>query len=304
MAFEADALRREAGLNVPQVYVAKVTPHLAFDLAVPVPDGALNVPQATLATWGVTVEQAFAQARENDAADLAKPWLVSAKHPGLFRSPWQDTRDGARMMSPRAFSMPLRGQAVALLPTPSTLLVAGSEDEQGLVHVAEMARATVEREKRLHVLRAFQLSEDGAGWEDWMPPRRHGAYRAFRLLEAMQEQKEYAQQAELVEAVARAKGADAMPLPRLEMLVSNVTGEVMTVTAWRGGRPTALPKADTIVLRRGAKTLGLAAWDDLLRAVPGVLEQGPGYPTRYLALDFPEDWQLAGVELRPWRDAP
>lgn len=170
--------------------------------------------------------------------------------------------------------------------------------------MAEFARQEVQRTDRQHVLRAFRLAADGAGWEDWLPPRRHRAYGAFRALEAIQERREYAEQADLVDAVARAKGTESVPLPRLDVLAESVTGEVMTVTTWRAGRPTALPKADAIVLRRGAKTLGLVMWDDLVRAVPGAIHEGQGYPLRHVALDFPEDWQLGDVEIRPWREGP
>jgi hypothetical protein len=304
MAFEADALRREAGQPVPRVWTAALTPHLSLEMVVPVHEGVLNIPIETLAAWGVTVEEALDAARRHDLDDARKPWLVSAKHPGLFRSPWQDGRDGARMLTGHALSMPLHGRAVAVLPAPSMLLVAGSDDEQGLRHVAEKALSEVERTGRQHVLRAFRIAADGGGWDDWLPPPRHPAYAAFRMLQALQERREYAEQADLVDALARAKNMDAMPLPRLEALMAPATGVVMTVTTWRAGRPAALPKADAIVLRRGAKTLGLVMWDDLIRAVPGAIHEGQGYPVRHPALDFPEDWQLSGVELRPWSEPP
>lgn len=266
--------------------------------------GSLTVPVETIARWGVSHEAAFQRAKENDDHDARRPWLTSPERPGLFRSPWQDTRDGGRMINPRTFGMPLRGRPVVMLPKPSMALMAGSEDAVGLVHLAEVTRREVEAWGRVFVLRAFRMGADGESWEDWMPAPSHRAYPTLRLLQAQQERREYGEQADLVDALARAKGTDAMPLPRLEVLHPAVAGEAMTVTTWRSGRPTALPKADPIVLKRGAKTLGLALWDDLVRALPGVFERGPGQPTRYIALDFPEDWQLAEVDLRPWREGP
>jgi hypothetical protein len=75
---------------------------------------------------------------------------------------------------------------------------------------------------------------------------------------------------------------------------------VMTVTTWRSGKPAALPKADAIVLRQGAKTLGIVMWDELQQALPGQLTRLRGYPARYLATDFPEGWQLGSLDLKPW----
>ena len=77
--------------------------------------------------------------------------------------------------------------------------------------------------------------------------------------------------------------------------------QVLTLTTWRAGKPAALPKADAILLKRGAGTLGVARWDDVTRALgPSALAPMPGYPARYLALDFPEEWQLGGLALSPW----
>jgi hypothetical protein len=73
------------------------------------------------------------------------------------------------------------------------------------------------------------------------------------------------------------------------------------MTTWASGRPTALPKADGIVFRRGGEVLGWAPWEDVERALPGALKALPGYPLRFLGTDFPEDWQLGTLDLRPWQ---
>jgi hypothetical protein len=298
----ADELRRQAGAGPAPVYSANLTPHLALELAVPYPDGSLSVPRVTLEGWGVTAEQAFEAAGQNEAETLHRPWLMDPKWPGVYRSPWQDSRDGGRLMLRRAFSaLPLQGRPVVMLPAPSKMLVAGSDDPVGLSNLADLVLEDFRRTKRHHFLRALCASEDGLAWEDWLPPIEHPTCSRFRTLQALQEVREASEHAERVDEVARAKGHEVLPFARLELVMEARLHLPVTVTTWRAGKPVALPKADGIVLRRGNTDLGLVAWEDFVATLPGTLTKLGGYPARYLASDFPEDWQLGMLELRPWK---
>jgi len=304
MALVAEGMRRQAGLGHAEVWASSITEHLAFELAVPYEDGTLTVPRETLAGWGVTPDEAFRTAATNESHDGGRPWKASPQYPGVYVSPWRDGRDAGRLIFPQLFTrMPLQGRPVVMLPSTNRMLVAGSEDEQGLVHMARLAKKTVDESGVIYVLRTIRLSTDDMAWEDWLPSRGHPAYDAMRQLQAMGERRDYEEHGALVAEVARAKGVEPVVLPRLEVVVSKSTGVVMTVTTWRSGKPVALPKADAIVLRQGAKTLGLALWDDLQQALPGQLKPLPGYPVRHLATDFPEEWQLGGLDLKPWSGA-
>jgi len=50
--------------------------------------------------------------------------------------------------------------------------------------------------------------------------------------------------------------------------------------------------------------LGIASWEDVVSKLPGVLDPLPGYPLRFLASSFPEDWQLAALDLKRWGPPP
>ena len=66
----------------------------------------------------------------------------------------------------------------------------------------------------------------------------------------------------------------------------------------------ALPRADRILFMRGDEVLGHAAWSEVAEAWFGSTDPLPGYPPRYLAERFPEDWQLGGIDLQPWPGPP
>lgn len=194
---------------------------------------------------------------------------------------------------------PLRGRPVAVAPSPNRLLFAGSEDPDGLFHLGRLARRMAERTRAFLFLRPVRMGEDGESWEDWIPPRGHAAWEVLRWAQAVHDRTDYEQQARLARQAAAGKG-EVLPMPPLVLLLAGVGAEVLTLTVWEAGGPCALPKADAILFRREGEILGYTGWDEVVAALPGALEPMPGYPTRYLAADFPEDWQVATLELRPW----
>jgi hypothetical protein len=301
MEIVAEDVRRETGEGPAPTFRAEFTEHLVFELGYPTELGTLTVPLETLGRWGLRPEEAFRQASENLIARSGGDWLVSPEAPGVFRSPWRDGFDVARLVSPALFSrLPLRGRPVVMAPLPSTLLVTGSESEEGLFQLGLAAKRIVDRQRLFHVLRTLRLGADGLSWEDWLPPTGHPANPPLRLLRALQDQRDHEEFADLIRALAAKKKAEAPRMAPLLVRQSVLGAEIATFTVWRSGAAVALPKADAIVFQRGGETLGLADWDDVLRALPKSLKPMPGYPPRFLATDFPEEWQLGEIDLEPW----
>ncbi len=297
----ADARASAQGKVVPTPR-AEFTSHAVMELCVASGAARATVPLASLTAWGISPDVAFQAALHNLAARSEAQWLGSPEAAGVYRSPWKDGFDASRIALPQQFArVPLRGRAVVLAPTPSQLLLAGSDDVDGLFHLARFARRHLEANRTIFMLRALCMGEDGESWDDWEPPRDHAAYDAFRFLRAAQEVYEATEQAALVREMIP-PGQSVLEMPPLEMVQSPL-GETRTVTTWATGRPAALPRADLIVFRRGKETLGFATWEQVERALPDVLFPLPGYPTRYRVTDFPEGWQLDGVGLEPWGGA-
>jgi hypothetical protein len=297
----AEDLRREAAGDATRVVRGELTAHLVFEPVIWLDGVTLAVPLTHLEAWGVEPPEAFAVATGNLARRSAAQWLAATEAPGVYGSPWEDGLDAGRVTLPKVFErVPLRGRAVVLAPTPSRLLLAGSDDPEGLVQLAGLARRALEKTGAFHFLRTLRMTEQGDSWEDWLPPSDHPAHDALRLLRGVEEVRDYENQAALVRR--HAAGAQATPMPPLRVLQSNWGGSPLTVTVWRDGTPVALPVADAVIFRRGEETLGIAPWDRVRRALGGSLRQMPGYPIRWSAAGFPADWQLALLRLEPWTD--
>jgi hypothetical protein len=288
-----------AGLEPRPTYSAEITEHLVFHLGIPMEFGTTEVSADAVHAWGVEPDVAFRRAAENVLARSAGSWLTSSHSPGVMRSPWRDGYDASRLVLPRVIgTAPRRGLPVVIVPTPSMLLVAGSEDEEALFQLALAGRRVVDQEKGIHILRALKMGADGETWEDWLPPPGHPAHESFRFLRVIEERQDYIEQGRLLEEVA--EGREVMAMAPLEIQLQALGGAVRTVTTWNAGPPQALPKADWVVLVREGVTLGAVPWDVLEGAGTPTLTKAPGYPTRYLVEDFPEDWQLSTLDLQPW----
>lgn len=297
---EEDARRQAAGTVMPTPR-AEFTPHLVFEIVVPVEGATLTVAMEALTNWGVDMETAFRTAIKNLASRSDAQWLGSPEAPGVYASPWRDGFDACRVSLPLVFTrVPLHGRPVVVAPTPSQMLFAGSDDTDGLFHMARMARRSLEANKAFHFLRAIRMGDDGESWEDWIPPKDHPAYDPLRLLRGVQEVHEYDKQVALVRQFAP-KDQDVIPMPRLHLVESDFGAQSLTVTVWRSGKPSALPKADAIIFQRDDEVLGFAPWEQVTKALRGSLRPTPGYPTRYMAADFPEGWQVGMLDLKPWR---
>jgi hypothetical protein len=297
----SDQMRSTAAGQKYVLPVAQITEHLGFRLGFVLDTYSLSVPPVTLSSWNVEPDVAFAQATLNLQARSNLQWKESREFPGAYLSHWPDGQAASRLCLPQIFTnVPIRGQPVAMVPTPQTLVVTGSDDEEGLFNLARVGRRKMEGNKLVHLLRTMRLGEDGETWTDWMPAPEHPVYNELRYLRTIQEKLEYDNQARVLAEVT--PEGELMPLPPLEVQLSRFGAMVRTVTRWRDGPRQGLPKADVVVLLRAGQVLGAGIWDQLAAALPWEFEALPGYPTRYLVGEVPEPWQLSGLDLQPWQE--
>jgi hypothetical protein len=304
IALMADDVRRARGSTSGSSVSIDVTEHVVIGLVLRQSATSRMIVSADhLATWGVPPQEAFPAALENLRRLPDVGWGLMNDAPGAYFSQWRDGFDAARLAFPQVFArVPLRGRPVALALSASALAFAGADDAEGLFHLARMARRLYEQSRSYLFLRTIRLGEDGESWEDWMPPGAHPAHAGLRLLRAVNEAGDYEEQAHIVRRAAEGKGT-ALPMPRLEIQQSPIGAEVMTTTRWSAAAPCALPRADAIVFERAGETLGIVPWEVVTARLPDALRPMPGYPARFLASEFPEAWQLATLDLKPWGPA-
>jgi hypothetical protein len=284
-------LRRELdGLRVPRLPFGELTEHLVVELAWPQEDAVSTVLMEDLERWGVTPDAALEAAASvlRTRSEKPAPWLGSTELPGVWRSPWQDRFDASRILFGGGLGLDLEGPPVAVAPDDGCLLVAGAEDEEGLLNLGRAARREIDRRGSFLWLRPLRLGEQT--WAHWLPPPAHGAFASLKLLHAVNERDDYERHGELLQRWIDREGGDTLVSP--VHTLQDPLGNTFTAAEWRAERPVALARADAVLFRRGGEELALAGFARVLEVLGDLLQERPEYPTRYVARSFPEDWQL------------
>lgn len=271
---------------------ALVSEHLATIVTYPIEGGLRSVEQPEFERWGVTFERAHRQACLNLADRSREPWKASPDWPGMFRSPWSDHRDVARLLVPHVIGrLPLRGDPVALAPAEDCLVIAGTQDEKGLLSLAKYARQAVERSHSFSFLRPVRLVRDR--WLPWLPDPTSGAWAGLHLLACVEHATEVQFQNVALARLFAHAGDDVHPAA-MEMRTSPAQLDVRTVAVWEAGRPNVLPRAEALEFRREGTTLAIVPWAAAEEALGDRIPVIEGsYPERRRADEFPEDWQIA-----------
>ena len=113
----------------------------AFDhsLVVDFSEGEVEVTASHLMAWGMEFNGMMNKAKTNLLARGGEERFERSRH-GFYRSTWEDGLDGSRILLPGILRrLRLQGDPVAFLPRKDILLVAGSEDPEGLCRALEGA---------------------------------------------------------------------------------------------------------------------------------------------------------------------
>lgn len=289
-------LRHELeGLKVPNLPAAELTEHLVVELAWPQPDAISTVLTEDIERWSVTPEQALEAAAENLRARSLplEPWLGSKEFPGVWRSPWKDRFDAARILFVDGFGLALDGPPVVVAPFDDCLMLADGDDEEALFNLGRAARREAERRGTFLWLRPLRLVDER--WVHWLPPQENGGFAPLKLLHALNEKDDYDRQGELLQRLIDREDGQTRVSP-VHMLQDRA-GNTFTATEWDEGRPAALAKTDAVLFRKDEEAVALVPFDRVLTTLGGLLDERPEYPTRYLAPTWPDEWQLQSLGL-------
>ena len=245
-------------------------------------DGEVSMQFVTheqLKRWGVTADEAWAAALEN-LAQREGPRFEKLQE-GVYRSPWKDNYDTARVLIPRRLKrLRVKGDPVVFLPHRDVLIVTGSEDDEGLAAAIDavgealgLPRATTGRAWRLR----------GERWEPFLPSPESPVYDELVDLAEDARVMDSNDQKEALDEKYQAEGKELL-VGTLFRVQSKKTGERFTYCVLTKTVDSLLPKADWVVFidldrPNEEQLVGVAPWDDfkklLGRAVQPVELPGP-----------------------------
>ena len=124
------------------------------------------------------------------------------------------------------------GDLVAMVPSRDSLLVCGTDDEQSLRIMVDLAKKANEDPRSLVPI---PVRRDGDDWVDWFPAKGHPLFSDFRELAMRYFFQEYADQKELLEQLHQKDGTDIFVASNGPVLVT-LLGSVAVWLARKGSR--------------------------------------------------------------------
>ncbi|MBN1206928.1 MAG: DUF1444 family protein [Myxococcaceae bacterium] len=257
------------------------------------PDAMKYVPPEELAQWGVTSEQAFADALEN--LRRRSPEALISLAPGTCQSAWDDSYAASRLLLEEVIRRcKVRGDPVVLVPHRDVLLITGSRDDEGLLRVAELSQVAYEAPRSVDG-RALRRAPEG--WVPFLPAKGSKALPALRKLAVESQRREYSAQEEGLNAQHKRQGVDLFVAEFIPY--EDEHGRVFSQAVWVKGMDTLLPRVDVVIFmdsERGpeAPPVAVVRWDVVEREAGRLLVPVEGlYPIRYQLKGFPTPEQLS-----------
>ena len=166
--FEARSLRRPGSCPVDR----PLTESFALSLVVDCPEAERDVGARELEAWGTEFDLLLQRARSNLLRRGGEERFCPVR-PGLYRSTWEDSLDGSRILLPGVLRrLALQGEPVVVLANPDTLLVAGSEDGPALEWLLRAALEFAAEDPR--AMNGCPLRLRDFRWEPWAAPPGQG----------------------------------------------------------------------------------------------------------------------------------
>ena len=281
----------------------KLPPHEIFGdifgirIAYALTDTITSIPEKQFSKWNMGFANALSDARQNLRKISNEPFRVI--RPGLYVSDWRDNFDAARIiLSDVVRDLSVSGDHVAIIPDRDHLFVTGSDDEDGLKHMANEAKRVYSNSTRSITGRAIRLSRDHC--IPFILPSKHPAYRQFRLLEYCERKDDYDSQLICLDNFYRKTEACIFVAG-----FSLNEKDISSCCVWTADIEISLPRTDYIGFVRTDPTgrdrvYGVAPWTKVLATMGNLMRKEPDMkPERFRVEQFPSRKQLAQMEVDP-----
>lgn len=259
------------------------------------PDSMRTIGQNDLDRWGVTLYEALEVARQN-LSKIPCKFIGPDQGEGVYLSATNDNYDASRLLLVdliRQFNV--RGDHIALVPNRDTLIVTGSEDENGIKAMVGLAKDALGKPRPIG---GFIVKLGGDEWVSWMPPTSHPHFNELRRLKMQTYSDFYAQQKALLDKLHQSTHEDIF-VASFTTAENRQTGEIWSYCVWARTVMALLPKTDKVVFMGPDETPRFADWDRVVAAASDLMEPIETYPERYRVAEFPSESQLAEMGAGP-----
>jgi hypothetical protein len=257
-------------------------------LVVDLPSSMVYVNEATLAGWGVTWEQAQADALDN-LRGLPEHGGWKQIVPGVWSGEWGDAYESSRLLLPDLIHRVGIADPVAMVPFRNALLLTSAANAEGIERLVQLAHDAMDTQGRWVSFELLRLQ--GTTWTRFEPSGPAAATQAAALLRSQAD--DYEGQRKLLEEQFEAQNVD--------LFVASYTlfqkeGEALTsYSVWTEDVDTLLPQSASVVLlhKDGDDTWHVRLpWQVVRDKFGHLMEATEHLPVRYRVRQFPDRGQL------------
>lgn len=272
---------------------------LAVALVQDTPDAMRYVPPEELERWGITFDQAHADALSNLRRRGMEP--LTPVVPGACALSTNDSYGASRLLLAEVVRRcEVRGEPVVLVPNRDTLLITGSREAEGLLKVAQVAQLAIQVPRPVDG-RALRLTNEG--WKPFLPEPGSPSRSILQKLAVTSLARDYQEQATRLEQQHAQEGTDIFVAGYIPE--SDEHGRSFGQSVWVSGIDTLLPRADVVLfmdaeLGPKAPPVAVVRWDLVVRDAGLLLmPELDMYPERYRVTGFPSKEQLQRWKAEP-----
>lgn len=274
-------------------------------LVVDQPDASMYVQHEHLAEWGVSEEEAYVTAFANLARIQDVGVDLQEERPSpIWSVDSEDSYETSRLLLPgflASFAGRVSGRPIAVIPTRSTLVIAGDQDPATVSRLCDVGEREFEASARS--ISPCLYTVDDAGRV--VPYRRAGQdalalrIRRTNMRFAMGE---YTAQKEFLDEQHEAKGVDLF-VASYGAMVREKDDSPLSWCSWSADVDALLPKTDVVVMHLGGEDILPVPFSVVQQLAPDCLTLVPElWPTRYRTTGWPpprvlEQLRAAGVDI-------
>lgn len=265
---------------------------LVVALVCDLPTSMAYVNEGELPKWGVTFDQALADALDN-LRGLPEHGGWHPMDGGVWSGEWGDAYDSSRILLPDLIHRVGVRDPVVVVPFRNALMLTSAGNDRGLALMAKVIEDNLARNQRWLSFKPLRLHDTGL--TPWQPA---AAEAAWSLLRVRADASLYEAQKSLLDAHHERSGTDLF-VATCGALSWGEEGSA-TYGVWADGVDTLLPRTDLIAFASkqpdGENATLLVPWDDARGVVGALMEATSECPERWRVRAFPDAAQCKALE--------
>lgn len=282
----------ETGKSPSKLVFQPLNDYLGVGLAYDLPAAMKYIDEDQLNKWNVSQFQALETARHNLEQLGELGWAKIGS--GFYSLLAGDDYNASRLICLDLIrSMEVQGDLVAAVPNRGSLLLTGTEDDEGLRIMGELVEKGFKEDTRPISGILFRLCGDE--WLPWLPDPSHPQYERFKILEYQSIGHEYAGQKELLEQLHQKAGDDVFVASYNAF--HSQGGEFFSHCIWPNGVRALLPRTEKVAFVRSLQDRApvYLPWDRVTKVVGDLMEPQGMQPERWHVNSFPTEEQLTAM---------